>query len=404
MTAHRFRQLVAGEVASLTGAGLIGAVATFLFWLLVARRASLSLAGRATTVVVVGSVINAVSSFGLTAGVLREKVHGGLARSTLRTAYGLSAAGSVGVSALAIVVWPRDSLDVLQLSTSTLFVHLVGLSGGLALSVLTDTVAAGFGMSRLAVIRNVAVLLLRGAAVLTTNHLTCNTVLTAFWLPTVLSTAITLPILWLRADLRRHTDESPRRAVMESLRAWPTSLVFSAVSMLPPLIVTMATDLDHGAVFYLLWNTALLANSVVGAWTSLGLRENASDLRGSNFVISAMEKLVVIVVATTTAIAGIVAVIAYGPEYRHLGLFAAPLVGLGVLPYGIVQFRVLAFRRRGQHGQAMVTTATLLAVWMLGVLLTRPSSLVGVALWWCGGSALSMLVSSPRVFQRELSP
>lgn len=394
--ANRIRQLLTGDVASLTGAGLVGAVSTFLFWLVAARRAPLLLIGHTTTVVVVGSVINAVSSFGLTVGLLREKVHGGLTRSTLRAGLLLSALGSVAVSVVALAVWPEGARETLGLSSVMLLGHLVALSGGLALSVLTDTVAAGFGVPRLAIGRNVVVVFLRTLLILTMNQITIGSLLVAFWLPAILSTLGAIVLLWQRGDFLNTSRPSSRRALSESIRAWPTSLIFNALAMLPPLVVAVVCGPSRGAVFYLLWNTALLANSLIGAWTSLGLREGSTPLDRWSRVLSFLEISVVLAVAAVTGMFGVVAIIAYGANYRLLGLTAAPLVGLGVIPYGILQFRVLSLRRHGRHRRAALVTSLLLAFWMLGLLATRPSSLVDVALWWCGAGLFSLVVSSPR--------
>ncbi len=398
---RRLRRLLSGEVASLTAAGLVGAISTFVFWLVAARRAPLLLIGHTTSVVVAGSVINAVSSFGLTVGLLREKAHGGLHRSTLRAGMVLSTTGSAVVSVVALALWPSSSLDALHLTSPTLYVHLFGLSGGLALSVVIDTVAAGFGLPRLAIVRNLTVLVLRIVTVLTLHDLTCSHLLYAFWLPMVVTTLCALPVLWRRGDLHPTATESPRRALRESFRAWPTSLVFNAVAMVPPLVVTVVNGPADGAVFYLLWNTALLANSLIGAWTSLGLRENSPLPQRRSRVMSILEMAVVWGVATVTAVVGIVAVVAYGAEYRQLGLAAAPLIGLGIVPYGILQFRVLALRRHGQHRRAAMMTASLLTLWMVGLLIVHPTSLVDVALWWCGAGVVALIVSSPRSVQRH---
>lgn len=398
--AQRIRQLLTGEVASLTGAGLVGAASTFLFWLVAARRTPLLLVGHTTTVVVVGSVINAVSSFGLTVGLLREKVHGGLARSTLRAGYLLSVIGSAVVSAVALAVWPSSARETLGLSSSMLFAHLVALSVGLAVSVLTDTLAAGFGMPRLAIVRNVVVVVLRTLAVLTMDQITCSRLLVAFWLPAIVTTVCAIPLLWRRGDFLQVSTVSSRRALDESLRAWPTSLIFNALAMLPPLVVAVVSGPARGAVFYLLWNTALLANSLIGAWTSLGLREGGTTSHRWTRVMSIVEIGVVFAVAVVTGILGVAAVIAYGANYRAIGLAAAPLVALGVLPFGVLQFRVLALRRHGQHQRAALVTALLLTFWMVGLLVARPTSLVEVALWWCGAGIFSIAVSSPRSFER----
>jgi hypothetical protein len=116
--------------------------------------------------------------------------------------------------------------------------------------------------------------------------------------------------------------------------------------------------------------------------------------------MSIVEIGVVFVVAVVTGVLGVAAVIAYGANYRAIGLAAAPLVALGVLPFGVIQFRVLALRRHGQHHRAALVTALLLTFWMVGLLVARPTSLVDVALWWCGAGIFSIAVSSPRSFQR----
>jgi len=46
-------------------------------------------------------------------------------------------------------------------------------------------------------------------------------------------------------------------------------------------------------------------------------------------------------------------------------------------------------------------TASLLTLWMVGLLIVHPTSLVDVALWWCGAGVVALIVSSPRSVQRH---
>ena len=392
----RVRKSLPDGVASLTLAGLIGAASSFLFWLVAARRAEIEVVGRATTVVLVGSAVNAVTSFGLTIGLLRAKSRSELGLSTVVSAMLLSLLGSVLFSAVVGGLWPSDSLIAHETSRLTLMVELVALSGGLALSVLIDTLASSYGVVRLPIVRNVVVLIARLVAVFACHRLTVGSLVLIFMLPLVASVLLAFPWFMRGVSFPHGTRRGTIAAIRESLTAWPASLVFSAVSMVLPLLVVLVVGPAKGAVFYLLWNIALLCNSLIGAVTSLGLGATDEPTIEMSTRTSSRDRKTIVLVSIATAAGGVGATYVFGRHYVDLGLTAAPFVGLGFLPYGFMQYDVMRLRRDGRHGHAAIATSTVVLVMIMGLVVLRPQSLLVVSLIWCLASVIGTCVSRGR--------
>ena len=62
-------------------------------------------------------------------------------------------------------------------------------------------------------------------------------------------------------------------------------------------------------------------------------------------------------------------------------------VGLGTLALG--------------EGLRLTVDLGLTGISMVGLLIVHPTSLVDVALWWCGAGVVALIVSSPRSVQRH---
>lgn len=392
----RLRALLPEGVATLTLAGLIGAASSFLFWLIAARRAELNSVGRATVVVLVGSVINAVTSFGLNVGLLRAKSRTELGRVTVVSGVALSVFGSIAMSAIVGWLWPRASLAAAGVTRWALLLELVALSGSLAVSILVDTLAASYGLARLPILRNVGVLIVRLLVVLTYRELTVGSMVAIFALPLLVSVVATLPWFMHRAGLRPGTRHEATEAIRESLAAWPTSLVFSGVSLALPLVVAVTVGPERAAVFYLLWNVALLFNSLIGAATSLGLSHTVIRDPESSVALSAQERVSVFLVAVCMAVGGALATYVFGPRYVDLGLSSVPLIALGLIPYGYLQYYVLDLRRLGRHGKAAFATSVVLFVMLVGLVILQPDSLLVVSFVWCVASGIGMSAARAR--------
>lgn len=155
------RRFSLNRVSSLTLAGLIGATASFAFWLLSAHRTPIEAVGHATTVVLVAGAVNSVTAFGFTVGLLRAQARGTMSRQSLGAAVAISAAGSVVASLIPCLLWGNQSLHEAGLSRPEIFVGIAVLSGTLAVSTMLDTLAASGGNLFLPPVRNIAVLVIR---------------------------------------------------------------------------------------------------------------------------------------------------------------------------------------------------------------------------------------------------
>jgi hypothetical protein len=390
----RQRRPIPQGVAWLTVAGLIGAASSFLFWLIAARRTTIETVGHATVVVLVASVVNAVTSFGFTVGLLRAKAKSGLSQYTVVVASVMSLGGSLIASAMTSAVWADSSLQAAGMSRLLLFLYLGGLSGSLAVSTLIDTLAVGYDVAMLAVLRNGAVLVVRLLIVALVPDITVGGLVFVFLIPLLFSTVVSLPWLLSRATLQQTDRQQTFSALRESILAWPTSLIFSGLSLALPLVVALVVGPARGAVFYLLWNIALMSNSLVGAATSLGLGHGHSDVEADG--LSRRSQGLLLVVSLMMSVGGVIAVYVFGSDYVRFGRNAAPLIGLGLIPYGYLQYHVLRLRRAGQHGRAAFATGAVLFVMITALTSYRPQSLAVVAFMWCGASLAGAVLSRPR--------
>ena len=100
------------------------------------------------------------------------------------------------------------------------------------------------------------------------------------------------------------------------------------------------------------------------------------------------------------AVGGVIAVYVFGSDYVRFGRNAAPLIGLGLVPYGYLQYHVLRLRRADQHGRAAFATGAVLFVMITALTSYRPQSLAVVGFIWCGASLAGAVLSRPR---RELN-
>jgi hypothetical protein len=164
----------------------------------------------------------------------------------------------------------------------------------------------------------------------------------------------------------------------------PASLVFNAVTLGVPLSVSFIAGPIAGAVFYLLWNVGTLANSFVAALTSLGLGEHRRHSRREIVKNIGFVGLV-------AGVGGEVALLTFGDAYFRAGWLASLVLGLALVPYGYLQFRVMFLRRAGNHLRASVGTLALLLVAELPLLLLRPQELVMAALIWLAATMVASL-------------
>lgn len=384
------RKVALNAVTSLTLAGLIGAASSFIFWFISAHRAPISAVGHATVVVLVASVVNAVTSFGLTVGLLRAKARGALSRRSVLIAVGISFIGSIAASAVACAYWNSDSLHDAGLTRLGIFISVAILSGTLAVSTLLDTLASSSDQLYFAPLRNLGVLILRTLFVLIIPELTVPSLVLSFYAPLAISTALALPRYLSRTTFSQSKHGDVRTIVRESFGAWPASLVFSGIGLGLPLVVALVVGPGGGATFYLMWNVALLSNSLIGAATSLGLAKLSEEEKISSLGLNS--HLMIWLSGVAVAGFGILAVLAFGSQYANLGLSAAPLVGLGFIPYGYLQYGVMGLRRQGRHGSAAIATSVVLVTMILLLLTAHSNELNVVALYWCVASSSGLIV------------
>ena len=389
---HKLLHFIRGGASALTLAGLLGAASAFLYWLIVAHTSTSVVLGRSATIVLAGSLVNAVTSFGLTVGLLRQNALEQANRRSVALAVILSVLGSAAISIAVGLAWPTHWLHEANVSRTWMLVLLLEISAGLAVSTLIDTVAVGYGAPKIALWRNGAVLLLRLALALGAASLMHGTtaITQVFIAPIVLTVLLALP--WFLAATRttvpwRHGPGAEREMIATSLRSWPASLVFNAVTLGVPLTVSFIAGPSAGAVFYLLWNVGTLANSFVAALTSLGLGEQRRYRRKEIYRRTA-------VVGLAAALGGEVALFAFGSNYLRAGWIASLVLGVALVPYGYLQFRVMRLRRAGRHNRATVGTMAMLAVAEIPLALWRPQDLWVVATIWLGAAIAGSLATS----------
>jgi hypothetical protein len=370
-------------------AGLIGAASAFLYWLVIAHRGSQIMMGRASTIVLAGSLINAVTSFGLNVGIMRLKATDQTGRSSLLFALGMSALASVVLALFVGVGWDSNWLLRGHLTNGALTSWLILLSCGLALTTLLDVIAVGFGAPLLALGRNVVVFVIRFAMSVTGPAPTPATMVRGFVLPIVVSAVLFLVLFFWRTRRTlpwRVTTSATEFMVRTSFRSWPASLVFNIVALGVPLTVSIEAGPAAGAVFYLLWNVSTLANSVTGAITSLGVGEQHDVPTRRVWLLTSL-------VAIAGALGGEIALLAFGWSYFTAGRLAAILLGVALLPYGLVQFRVMKLRRQGHHHGATVSTMVLLLCAEIPLFISHNNSLVLASSVWLLASVASLLAA-----------
>ena len=369
---HKLLHFIRGGASALTLAGLLGAASAFLYWLIVAHTSTSVVLGRSATIVLAGSLVNAVTSFGLTVGLLRQNALEQANRRSVALAVILSVLGSAAISIAVGLAWPTHWLHEANVSRTWMLVLLLEISAGLAVSTLIDTVAVGYGAPKIALWRNGAVLLLRLALALGAASLMHGTtaITQVFIAPIVFTVLLALP--WFLAATRTTV---------------PASLVFNAVTLGVPLTVSFIAGPSAGAVFYLLWNVGTLANSFVAALTSLGLGEQRRYRRKEIYQRTA-------VVGLAAALGGEVALFAFGSNYLRAGWIASLVLGVALVPYGYLQFRVMRLRRAGRHNRATVGTMVMLVLAETPLALWRPQDLWVVATIWLGAAIAGSLATS----------
>lgn len=389
---QKLLHFIRGGASALTLAGLLGAASAFLYWLIIAHTHSAVVLGRSATIVLAGSLVNAVTSFGLTVGLLRQNALEQANRRSVALAVAISVFGSAAISVIVGLAWPTAWLHESGVSRSSMLILLLEVSAGLAVSTLLDTVAVGYGVPRIALWRNGIVLALRLLlAVGATSWMHGTTAITqVFIAPIVVTVVLALP--WFLAATRatvpwRHGPGAEWDMIATSLRSWPASLVFNAVTLGVPLTVSFVAGPGAGAVFYLLWNVGTLANSFVAALTSLGLGEQRRYRRKEIYRRTA-------VVGLAAAMGGEVALFAFGASYWRAGWLASLVLGVALVPYGYLQFRVMRLRRAGRHSRASVGTLIMLLVAELPLAFWRPQDLWVVALVWLAAAFAGALATS----------
>jgi len=386
---QKLRGLLRGGASALTMAGLLGAASAFLYWLIIAHTSSVATLGRSATIVLAGSLINAVTSFGLTVGLLQQRAQERASRRSVALAVGISVVGSLLFALGASAVWPTSWLHEAGVTRLALMALLVEVAAGLAVSTLVDTVSVGYGASQVALSRNALLLIIRvSLALFATASLHGTTAVTQLFIaPVILSICVALPwLLWVtRTTIPWHHGPGEERAMLTtSMKSWPASLVFNAVTLGVPLSVSFIAGPVSGAVFYLLWNVGTLANSFVAALTSLGLGEIRRHSRREILKNIGL-------VGLAAGVGGEVALLTFGEAYFRAGWLASLVLGLALVPYGYLQFRVMFLRRAGNHLRASLGTLALLLVAELPLLLLRPQELVMAALIWLVATIIASL-------------
>jgi len=386
---QKLRGLLRGGASALTTAGLLGAASAFFYWLIIAHTSSVATLGRSATIVLAGSLINAVTSFGLTVGLLQQRAQERASRRSVALAVTISVVGSLVIAIGVGAIWPTAWLHEAGVTRLSLMVLLVEVAAGLAVSTLVDTVAVGYGASQVALSRNALLLIVRvSLALFATSSLHGTTAITQLFVaPVILSVCVALPwFLWTtRTTIPWHHGPGAERAMLTtSLKSWPASLVFNAVTLGVPLSVSFIAGPIAGAVFYLLWNVGTLANSFVAALTSLGLGENRRHSRREILRNIGL-------VGLAAGAGGEVALLTFGEAYFRAGWLASLVLGLALVPYGYLQFRVMFLRRAGNHRRASLGTLALLLVAELPLLLLRSQELVMAALIWLVATIIASL-------------
>lgn len=352
------------NVGSVTIAGLIGGVASGVFWIIAARRFPLGVIGDAGALVSLAAVINVLTSLGFNGAVLRNVPsrhgNGGLLLSGACTSAFLSVMGSLLVAGVFAV-------SATTHNSSFSFVHLLVvlslLSGSAAISVLVDGVGAPMGNVWLAPLRGVVVGATRIAwLLLVTRGESAFGVDLIYAVPVAISCVAALTILAIQSALRdrsfRPSAEQRRSFWHYAVHSLPSTIVLTIVPAAPPAIAVWIMGAKSGAVFYICWNGFVLANLLVAAATSLGVSPDVD----SAHLIRAV-RVTVSICSAGVVLGGPVLLLLYGTKYFDGGWLAIALLGLALLPYSQEQLQITLLRRAREHTH---TTRIALSIGLAG--------------------------------------
>lgn len=392
------------------GSTLAVSLGSFVFWLVAARMSDADVVGRSAGLFSAVFFLSYATSLGLPVAVGRHAATSDpLQTSRFRiSVVATFVASALGATAL-VIIDPADLLVPVMSQGSIIgWLVLVGLAGGVAVSVLVDVRLMGHRRWRSVFVRSAAIAVVRIPPLLWAVDDSSG-----FWifvvaaggyaitavpyLPALLGGGVREPLRWVD-----HAE-----AVRYSLVNYASQLAVQAPLFVTPLVVALVVSDEENATFYLSWGIMTVV------YLGIHLLGRTLLVEGSRTQLQVMAQarttlalgLAVAVPATVLSVpAAPVAERIYGPEHGDMSAML-PLLMLGTIPW-VVTRTALAVARVTDDSRTNLLVAGFSAFTVLvGVAVGGAmGDAVGASTGWAIGSVAALGATGPVLWAQLRRP
>ena len=373
----------------------------FIFWLAAARLASSHQVGLAAGLASAVALLNFLTSFGLTYGVLRFFAATGRdSGPALNAALLLSAVTSAAGAAVFIAgahIWSPDLDGLLEAWSNIAF--FVAANVAVSVGLLLDAAFAAGRSAQWAFVRALAITVGRLAPLVVLGTRGATALFVAAFLAIIATSLVMVALLPRLVPLYsfrlRPMGTAGRDLIKFSIGTFPASLLAGAPAFLLPLVVLALLGPSSTAWFYVAWSFGLilqlLPSTISQVSLSEGVKEGAWQIaaRARRLALAVLLPLVAVVILGASPILSL-----YGQEYAEHSTAALRWLTIGAIPWAIISINTSSLRVEGRSA-AVVALSGAFAVLSISFAIAGEElfGLAGLAGGFAAGTALAAAAS-----------